>query len=67
MNVNIYIYIYTHIFICIYVKRKIEKQGNPKRRIKCKRKSCYNVSVLVNHHQNLERMIFRNVRSPIDF
>ena len=32
-----------------------------------KESQCYNVSVLMNHHQDLERMISSDVRSPMDY
>ena len=43
-----------------------KKQSNPKWRIYCKRKSAFYVSVLITHHQDLEKMISSVVRSSMD-
>ena len=57
----IYIYIYTHT----YIWRKIEKLIQSEEFI-VKESQRYNLSVLINHHQDLEKMTSSVVRSMMD-
>ena len=49
------------------ILRKIEKQGNSKVKIELKKCHRYNVSVLMNHLQDIEKMISSDARSPMEF
>ena len=46
--------------------RKIENQSNPSEEFNMKESQRYNVSVLMNHHQDFEKMLSSVVRSSID-
>ena len=45
---------------------KIENKIIEREEFNVKENQRYNVSVLINHHQDLDRMISSDVRSPID-
>ena len=49
------------------ISRKIENKLIHRKEFNIKQSQCYNVSVLMDHHQDLERMISSDVRSPMDF
>ena len=57
-------------YIYIYIQREREKMKNKviqREEFNVKESQRYNVSVLLNHHQDLEIMISSDFRSPIDF
>ena len=65
-QIHIYIYIYVCVCVCVEVNNgnvsdKIEKKSKSnviqREESNVKESQCYNVSVLMNHHQDLGRMI----------
>ena len=49
------------------IEEKLENKVIQREEINVKESQCYNVSVLMNHHQDLESMISRDIRSTMDF
>ena len=72
--VCVYLCVYTcvniYIHICIYIYRERERKLKNKliQREELNVKDCqrFNVSVLLNHHLNKERLISNDVKSPMD-
>ena len=64
-----FIHIYFHIYTYIYTdvcggnfKNKVIQRED----INAKESQCHNVSVLMNHYQDIEKMLSSDVRSPMD-
>ena len=69
-TVCLWLTIYIYIYIYIYIKRERERLKNKviqREESYVKESQRYKVSVLMNHHQDLERIISSDVKSPMDF
>ena len=61
--VRTYITYNKKVYISVYkLKNQVIQSGE----FNMKESQCYNVSVLINHHQDLEKMLSSVIRSPMD-